>query len=153
MPVSRMLRSPGRWWRGRGSRRPTRPSAGSGTGCSRSGYLPSSRTIPNRRRSSRRTDPAAFRLASGIPWWYDGRVMKNRMLRTMFVVLALAGQAAAGVFVFRAEQEKAAAREAVVSLTRDAGRAQAMIGDLSGAQTGMVAIGQDPSYWVPKVAT
>jgi hypothetical protein len=78
--------------------------------------------------------------------------MKNRILRTMFVVLALAGQAAAGFFVFRAEQEKAAAREAVVSLTRDAGRAQAMIGDLRGAQSGMVANGQDPSYWVPKVA-
>jgi len=78
--------------------------------------------------------------------------MKNRILRIALVVLALAGQAGAGFFVFRAEQQRAAARESLVSLTRDAGRAQAMIGDLRGAQTGLVATGQDPSFWVPKIS-
>ncbi|HEX7486721.1 MAG TPA: hypothetical protein VF332_11245 [Vicinamibacterales bacterium] len=77
--------------------------------------------------------------------------MKNRVLRIALVVLALAGQAAAGFFVFRAEQQKTAARESLGSLTRDAGRAQAMIGDLHGTQTGLVANGQDPDFWVPKV--
>jgi hypothetical protein len=78
--------------------------------------------------------------------------MKNRFLRIALVVLALAGQAAAGFFVVRAEQQRAAARDALVVLTRDAGRAQAMIGDLRGAQTGLVSAGQDPGFWVPRVA-
>lgn len=79
--------------------------------------------------------------------------MKNRILRVGLVVLAVAGQAAAGIFVFRAEQEKAAARDRLVSLTRDAGRAQAMLADLRGAQAAMVVAGQDPSFWVPKLAS
>ena len=78
--------------------------------------------------------------------------MKNRFVRIALVVLALAAQAAAGFFVSRAENGQAAARAALASLARDVGRAQAALGDLRGAQTGLVANGQDPSYWVPKVA-
>jgi hypothetical protein len=78
--------------------------------------------------------------------------MKNRILRIALVVLVLAGETAAGFFVFRAERQLAASRESVVALTRDVGRAQAMIGDLRGAQAGVVAGGQDPAFWVPKAA-
>jgi hypothetical protein len=79
--------------------------------------------------------------------------MKNRILRMALVVLVLAGETAAGFFVFRAERQLAAARESVVSLTRDVGRAQAMLGDLRGAQAGVVAGGQDPGFWVPRAAS
>jgi hypothetical protein len=79
--------------------------------------------------------------------------MKNRFVRIALVVLALAGQAAAGFFVYRTEQQREAARGALTSLTRDVGRTQAIVGDLRGAQAGLVAAGQDPSFWVPKLAT
>lgn len=78
--------------------------------------------------------------------------MTNRILRIALVVLVLAGETAAGFFVFRAERQTAAARESLVALTRDVGRAQAMIGDLRGAQAGVVAGGQDPAFWAPKAA-
>ncbi len=38
------------------------------------------------------------------------------------------------------------------ALARDAARAQAIVGDLRSAQTGLVANGQDPSFWVPRIA-
>jgi hypothetical protein len=78
--------------------------------------------------------------------------MKNRILRLALVVLAVAGQAAAGFFVFQWEQAQSAARNALVTLTRDTSRVQSMIGEVRGAETGMVALGQDPGFWVPKVA-
>jgi hypothetical protein len=78
--------------------------------------------------------------------------MKNRVLRISLVVLALAAQAGAGFFVYQAEQQREAARAAWAALARDIGRAQALVGDLRGAQTGLVAAGQDSSYWVPRVA-
>ncbi len=68
------------------------------------------------------------------------------------MVLALAAQAAAGFFIVRVEQQKAAAREAADALVRDAGRAQTFVGELRGAEAGLVANGQDQAYWVPKVA-
>jgi hypothetical protein len=78
--------------------------------------------------------------------------MRNRFVRIALVVVALAAQAAAGFFVSRAEQQQAGARASLASLAREVGRAQAALGDLRGAQTGLVANGQDPSFWVPKVA-
>jgi hypothetical protein len=77
--------------------------------------------------------------------------MKNRVVRIALVVLALAAQAAAGLFVYRAERTLAAARAEAATLSGDAARAQAAIGELRAAQTGLVANGQDPSFWVPKV--
>jgi hypothetical protein len=78
--------------------------------------------------------------------------MKNRVVRIALVVLALASQAAAGFIVYSTEQALASARADAAALASDAARAQAVIGDLRGAQTGLVANGQDPSFWVPKVA-
>ena len=78
--------------------------------------------------------------------------MKNRFVRIALVVLALAAQAAAGFFVHSTEQALASARAEAAALAGDAARAQTAIGDLRGAQTGLVANGQDPSFWVPKVA-
>jgi hypothetical protein len=78
--------------------------------------------------------------------------MKNRFVRIALVVLALAAQAAAGFFVYSAEQALASARADAAALVGDAARAQAVTCDLRGAQTGLVANGQDPSFWVPKVA-
>jgi hypothetical protein len=78
--------------------------------------------------------------------------MKTRFSRIALVVLALAGQAAAGFFVYRTEQQREGARGALAALTRDVSRAQAVVGELRGAQTGMVATGQDSSFWVPKIA-
>ncbi len=78
--------------------------------------------------------------------------MKNRILRLALVVLAVAGQAAAGFFVFRWERAQVSAKSGVVTLTRDAARVQSMIGEIRGAQAGMVGFGQDPGYWVPKLA-
>ena len=78
--------------------------------------------------------------------------MKNRVVRIALVVLALAAQAGAGFFVYRTEQALASARAAAAALAGGVARAQAVIGDLRGAQTGLVANGQDPSFWVPKVA-
>ena len=78
--------------------------------------------------------------------------MKNRILRLALVVLAVAGQAAAGFFVFRREQAlPVAARSGVVALTRDAARVQSMIGEMRGAQAGMVGDRPGPGFWVPKV--
>ena len=78
--------------------------------------------------------------------------MKNRVVRIALVVLALAAQAAAGFFVYGGEQALASARAEAAALAGDAARAQALIGDLRGSQTGLVAYGQDPSFWVPKAA-
>jgi hypothetical protein len=78
--------------------------------------------------------------------------MKNRFLRMALVVLALAGQAAAGFFVYRAEQQRERAGAALGALARGVARVQAIVGDLRGAQTGLVAAGQDPTFWVPKIA-
>ena len=78
--------------------------------------------------------------------------MTNRILRTSLVVLALAAQAAAGFFIVRAERQKAAARATFDSLVRDAGRVQTLVGELRGAETGLVAAGQDPADWAPKLA-
>ncbi len=78
--------------------------------------------------------------------------MKNRILRLALVVLAVAGQGAAGFFVFRWERAQVSAKSGVVTLTRDAARVQSMIGEIRGAQAGMVGFGQDPGYWVPKLA-
>jgi hypothetical protein len=77
--------------------------------------------------------------------------MKNRILRLALVVLAVAGQAAAGFFVVQWERDQSAARNALVTLTRDTARVQSMIGEIRVAQAGMVGIGQDPGFWVPKV--
>ncbi len=77
--------------------------------------------------------------------------MKNPILRLALVVLAVAGQAAAGFFVFQQEQAQADARSAQAVLTREAGRVHSMIGELRGAQAGMVAPDQDAGFWVPKV--
>jgi hypothetical protein len=49
--------------------------------------------------------------------------MKSRILRLALVVLAVAGQAAAGFFVFQQEQAQSAARYRLVGLARDIGRA------------------------------
>jgi hypothetical protein len=78
--------------------------------------------------------------------------MKNLVLRLAIVVLAVAAQAAAGFFVFQTEQAQEAARGAQATLSRDTSRAQALIGELRGALAGMVGVGQDPGFWVPKVA-
>ncbi len=78
--------------------------------------------------------------------------MTNRILRTILVVLALAAQAAAGYFVVGAERQKAAARAAFDGLVRDTGRAQTLVGELRGAAAGLVASGQDPAEWAPKLA-
>jgi hypothetical protein len=78
--------------------------------------------------------------------------MKSRFVRIALVVFALAAQAAAGFFVYRTEQALASARAEAAVLAVDAVRAQAVIGDLRGAQTSLVANGQDPSFWVPRVA-
>ena len=78
--------------------------------------------------------------------------MKNRVVRIALVVLALAAQAAAGFFVSSSEQALASARSEAAVLAGDAARAQALIGDLRASQTGLVANGQDPSFWVPRVA-
>jgi hypothetical protein len=78
--------------------------------------------------------------------------MKNRILRLALVVLAVAGQAAAGFFVYRWESAQAAARGTLTTLARDTARVQSMIGELRGAQAGMVGFGQDPGFWVPKIA-
>lgn len=78
--------------------------------------------------------------------------MNNRILRLLLVVLAVAGLAGAGFFVYQSEQKNAAARGALQALTRETIRLQSMIGALRGAQAGLVAQGQDPAYWVPKVA-
>jgi hypothetical protein len=77
--------------------------------------------------------------------------MKNRSVRIALVVLALAAQAAAGFFVYSTEQSLASARAEAAAIAGDAARAQVAIGDLRTAQTGMVANGQDPSFWVSKV--
>ena len=78
--------------------------------------------------------------------------MKNRILRLAIVVLAVAGQAAAGFFVLQWERAQVSAKSAVVTLTRDGAHVQSMIGEIRGAQAGMVGFGQDPGYWVPKLA-
>jgi hypothetical protein len=78
--------------------------------------------------------------------------MKNRFVRIALVVLALAAQTAAGFFVYSSERALAAGRAEAAALAGDVARAQAVIGDLRGSQTGLVANGQDPSFWVPKVA-
>jgi hypothetical protein len=78
--------------------------------------------------------------------------MKNRILRLALVVLAVAGQAAAGFFVFQQELAQSAAHGRLVTLARETGRVQSMIGEMRGAQAGMVAVGQDAGFWVPKVA-
>ena len=78
--------------------------------------------------------------------------MKNRSVRIALVVLALAAQAAAGFVVYSAEQALASARADAAALGGDTARAQALVGDLRGAQTGLVANGQDPSFWVARIA-
>ncbi len=78
--------------------------------------------------------------------------MNNRILRSILVVLALSAQAAAGFFLVRAERQKAAARDAFHNLVRDTGRADALIGELRTAEAGLVATGQDPAEWTPKLA-
>ena len=78
--------------------------------------------------------------------------MTNRILRTILVVLALAAQAAAGFFLVRAERQKAATRDAFHNVVRDTGRVQALIGELRTAEAGLVATGQDPAEWAPKLA-
>jgi hypothetical protein len=78
--------------------------------------------------------------------------MKNRFVRIALVVLALAAQAAAGFFVYRTEEALVSLRVEAAALAGGAARAQALVGDLRAAQTGLVANGQDPSFWVPKVA-
>lgn len=79
--------------------------------------------------------------------------MKNRILRLALVVLAVAGQAAAGFFVFQQEQTLSASRQSLAVLVRHASRLQSLLGELRGAQAGMVATGQDAGFWVPKVGT
>ena len=78
--------------------------------------------------------------------------MKNRVVRIALVVLALAAQAATGFFVYSSEQALASARAEAAAIAGDVARAQSVVGDLRGAQPGLVANGQDPSFWVPKVA-
>jgi hypothetical protein len=78
--------------------------------------------------------------------------MTNRILRTTLVVLALAAQAAAGFFLVRAERQKAAARDSFDHLVRDVSRAQTLVGEIRGAEAGLVATGQDPAEWAPKLA-
>jgi hypothetical protein len=78
--------------------------------------------------------------------------MKNRFLRIALVVLAVAAQAAAGFFVYDTERALAEARSAAATLAGDVGRAQAIVGELRSAQTGLVANGQDPAFWVSKIA-
>ena len=78
--------------------------------------------------------------------------MKNRIVRLALVVLAVGAQAAAGFFVFQQEQLQAAARRRLATLSHDTARVEAMVGEMRGAQSGVVAYGQDPAYWVPKVA-
>jgi hypothetical protein len=78
--------------------------------------------------------------------------MKNRILRLGLVVLAVAAQAAAGFFVFQAEQVQTTARETQAALARDVAQLEARVGEIRSAQSGVVAHGQDPSFWVPKVA-
>ncbi len=78
--------------------------------------------------------------------------MKNPILRTTLVVLALAAQAAAGVFLVRSERQKTAARDAFENLVRDTGRAQTLVGELRSAAAGLVATNQDAADWVPRLA-
>ncbi len=77
--------------------------------------------------------------------------MTNRILRTLLVVLALAAQAAAGFYVARAERQKSASRDAFDALLANAGRAQTVVVELRGAGAGLVATGQDPADWVPRI--
>src|SRR5512140_275357 len=79
--------------------------------------------------------------------------MKNRILRTILVVLALAAQAAAASFLVRAERQKAAARAAFATLVRETGHAQALVGELRSAEAGLVAAGQEPADWAPRLAS
>ena len=67
------------------------------------------------------------------------------------MVLALAAQAAAGFFLARVEGQKAAARESFDALVGDTVHAQTIIGELRGAEAGLVANGQDPAEWVPRL--
>ena len=69
------------------------------------------------------------------------------------MVLALAAQGAAGYVLVRVEGQKAAARGTFDALVRDAGRTQTLIGELRGAEAGLVATGQDPAEWVPRLAS
>jgi hypothetical protein len=78
--------------------------------------------------------------------------MKNRLLRTLLVVLALAAQAAAGSFVVRAESRKAADRARFAALLQAAGRAQALLGDLRSAEAALLAPGQDAGESSSRVA-
>jgi hypothetical protein len=78
--------------------------------------------------------------------------MKSRILRSALVVLALAAQGAAGFFLVRVEGQKAAARESFSTLLRDTGHVQTLVGELRGAEGGLVATGQDPAEWVPRLA-
>jgi hypothetical protein len=78
--------------------------------------------------------------------------MKNRILRTTLVVLAVAAQVAAGFFVAGAEGQKAAARARLASLFQAAGRAQALIGEIRTAEAGLAATGQDTTEWSARLA-
>ena len=78
--------------------------------------------------------------------------MKNRFLRIALVVLAVAAQAAAGFFVYDTERALSAALSTSSTLAGDVGRALAIVGELRSAQTGLVANGQDPAFWVSKIA-
>jgi hypothetical protein len=78
--------------------------------------------------------------------------MTNRALRIALVVLALVAQGAATFLVYQAERQTVAAREGLRALIGETGRAQVLLADLRSAQTGLVASGQDQSFWGGKVA-
>jgi hypothetical protein len=79
--------------------------------------------------------------------------MKNRVLRVFLVVLTLAVQAAAGFLVVSSERQKAEGRAACAALVEQGARVQAILGQLRGAQAGLVATGQDPAEWAARLAS
>ncbi len=78
--------------------------------------------------------------------------MKNRILRGVLVALALVAQGAAGFVLVRTEARREASRQALAAVVRDAGRAQALLGELRGAEAALVSPGQDSADWVPRAA-
>lgn len=79
--------------------------------------------------------------------------MKNRGVRPLIVILAVAAQAAAGFEVWQYEQRIAAGRSAADLFERDARQAVITLADLRAAQQAYVADGQPSDVWLARAAT
>ena len=78
--------------------------------------------------------------------------MRNRGVRVLLLILAVAALAAAGAGVWLIEQRVAAVQVAADSFERDARHVVVSLGDWRAAQQAYVAEGQPPGVWITRAA-